>query len=90
MSWSYRIIRRRDPDGTPSFALHEAYMDSEGRVYAITKEPAVAIGDTPAELYEVLMMQKMSAMKQQGRTILDYDAVPEPGAVEPGGPRADD
>ncbi len=85
MSWNHRIVRRKDPDGTLTFAVHEAYYDSEGRIYAITADSVAPMGDTPMELYQEFMTMKMMVMKDKDRSarILDYDAIPEPGAVSP-------
>ena len=79
MSWNYRITRKSTPNG-PYFAIHEVYYDKEDRAYAITENPSYPSGETPEGLREDLMMMKMDATK---RSVIDYDSVPEPGAVSP-------
>jgi hypothetical protein len=85
MTWNYRVVRRVVPSnltgGTePLFGVHEAYYDDAGRCYAITAEPVTVIGDSESGIRETLLMMKVGALR---RPVLDYDNVPEPGAINP-------
>lgn len=80
MSWNYRIVRTVE-GGEEHFAVHEAFYDDAGRVWAITAEPVAAAGDTRAEVLAALA--DMIEDCEQA-PVLDHDGVPEPGAVNPG------
>ena len=81
--WNYRVVRRKrtDPDGKvfEGFAIHEAYYDDAGRVWAITENGSEPYGETLEEMREDF--DGMAAALDA--PALDYDAVPEPGAENP-------
>lgn len=79
MSWNYRVVVRPDGMGGAYYAIHEAYYDKAGRVWAITENPAVVDGDTPEEVEET----RIQMGEARRRPILNYDAIPEAGAVSP-------
>ena len=85
MSWNYRRVLRQYENGESEIAIHEAYYDSEGRVWAITTEPAqvcAILGESESEdpLRDVLIMM----LKALDKPVLDFDGIPEPGAINPG------
>ena len=47
--WNYRLVRRKHPDGSRSYAVHEAYYDEAGRIWAVTENPAEVFGTTLKE-----------------------------------------
>lgn len=52
MTWNYRVIHRRWPNGEDDYSLHEVYYDVYDRPRAITEDAASIhtdeIGDLPA------------------------------------------
>jgi len=79
MSWDWRVVRREHENGEATFGVYEAYYDAEGRVWAVTAEPVEAQGETLQELKDELWEQ----LKALIEPILNYDDIPEPGAVNP-------
>lgn len=80
MSWNYRVVRR-ERFGEDAFGIHEAYYDHDKRVWAITVNAVEPYGDTLVELHDSLVRM----LRALSRPVLDHDAIPEKGAVAPGG-----
>jgi len=78
MSWNWRVVRKT-VEGKAIYAVHEAYYDGSGRIWAVTEESAAAQGGSVKELEDELR-QQLGALD---KPILDYDDIPEPGAVNP-------
>ncbi len=80
--WNYRVVRKAYPpglDGTVEHVLgiHEAYCDDEGRVSAITDDRMEPHGETLDELRQDLAWMAAALDKP----VLDFDKIPEDGAV---------
>lgn len=83
MSWNHRVVKRMIKglnEEVPSFGIHEAFYDKNGRVWGITQEPMDPHGETIEELRQDLEWM----MKALEHPVLDYDAIPEEGAKGPG------
>ena len=85
--WNYRVVRKvlkspikSIPDEV-RYAIHEAYYDDNKKVWAISKDPVPAYGESPEDLMECLTMMIRAASGDV--VVLDYDKVPEEGAVSP-------
>jgi hypothetical protein len=52
MSWNYRVMRDRNPDGSAWFAIYEVYYDADGNPNGWTENPSRPQGDTFKELTE--------------------------------------
>ena len=76
--WNYRIVRSVFGE-EETFAIHEAYYDDKGRVWAISKEPDGVQAETYDALGKVLLLMQGAFVQP----VLDYDAIPEPGAISP-------
>ena len=49
---NYRITHRPKTVPLEGYQIREVYYDDEGRVAFYTKDPVIAFGDIPDELYE--------------------------------------
>lgn len=78
--WNYRVVRRTfNVAGAVEerWAIHEAYYDDAGKVRSITKNGVGPRGDSLKELREsTIVMRRAFAAP-----VLDYDKIPEEGAV---------
>ena len=82
MSWDYRVVRKCDNDrGDEVYGIHECFFDEEGRIWACSKEPELALAESPAELRDILIMMLQSTVSFED--IVDYDTIPQEGAVDP-------
>lgn len=85
MSWHYRVIRHKGANFSYSesgdwYAIHEAFADSKGRVWGITKEPIHVGGDSVEDVRWAL--QHM--LKDIDRfPVLNEEDVPEKDAEAP-------
>ena len=83
--WDHRVVRKTYPDGTVMLSIHEAFCDTEGRVWAITQDPisprvdATNNEETVEDLKKVIGWMLMACVKP----ILDADSIPEEGAQAP-------
>lgn len=77
--WGYRLVRRV-VEGKDTFAVHEAFYDAEGRVWSVTEEPIAPCGETRDEALADLATMLADALRA---SVLDFDTIPEPGAVHP-------
>lgn len=82
MSWNYRIVKRtlRDEDGNAldvAYYFVEAFYDENGKVCDISEDPQHSYGETVSEL-RLDWIRKVRAFTLP---ILDYDNIPEPGAL---------
>lgn len=85
MSWNHRVIRHKTKVGgdiEETLAIHEAYYDSKGRVWAITKHPVDVSGESIEDLQTTIGWMR----KALGHPILDSESIPEKGARNPGDP----
>jgi hypothetical protein len=85
MTWNYRVVRRLVPSDVtggvqPLFAVHEAYYDAEGRCWGITERAVSPSGDTLKEFRGDFAMYNTDVRR---RPVLNYEDVPEPGAINP-------
>ena len=85
MGWNYRVIRNRERDQMDPkkwvywFAIHEAYYDDHGRIWAISKDAMGPHGETFAELRSDFT----GFMAAFQKPALDYWRLPEKGAKGP-------
>ena len=86
MNWNHRVVKRTytSEDGKPvyrevMYGVHEAYYDEKGKVFMITDNPTAPSGDSMEELKESLEYMT----KALEHPILDYDNIPEDGAIDP-------
>lgn len=71
--------------------IHEAFYDSEGRVWDITQDAVSPVVDAGAgESVENLKEVIGWMLKACDQPVLDYDAIPEEGAVWPEPPSDDE
>jgi hypothetical protein len=82
--WNYRVVKRKLPGGSFFYAIHEAYYDDAGKVWSITQDPIPGRGDSKCEVIGDLVRMLSDARKSP---VLDYDNVPEAGAVDPTEPK---
>lgn len=84
MMWNYRVVRKKTVYQDSSskkerinytYAIHEAYYDKNGFAGAITTDPVEPFGETIEELRHSWVMMAEAF----GKSILDYDKIPEPG-----------
>jgi len=82
--WNYRVVRKKhtwiDPSDNQekidyTYAIHEAYYDSNGYVGHVTEDPVKPFGNTIEELRH----DWMTMAEAFGYPLLDYDQIPEPG-----------
>lgn len=78
--WNYRLVRQRKK-GETFYAVHEAYYDDAGKVWAVTQDPSPACGDNRDEVLSALSMMMRDILRAP---VLDYNKVPEKGAKAPG------
>jgi hypothetical protein len=95
VGWNYRLVRQRFdytkwykdqgkelPAGHEpyenTFGIHEAWFDKGNKVHAITEDAVVPIGASPEELKETIQKMYMLAFE---KPVLDFDLIPEPGAL---------
>lgn len=82
--WNYRVIKRVRPaipslaaEPEDDFGIYECYYDTKGLICSFSTEPRPVAADTLDELK--VEIQRMSrAFKSP---VLDYDKLPEPGAL---------
>ena len=83
--WNYRVLRHRQRDRLNKrrwvywFAIHEAYYDDHGRIWAISKDGMSPHGETLAELRSDFTMF-MNAFQ---KPVLDEWKLPEKEAQGP-------
>ena len=91
--WNYRVVRKRyaKPDtgsgnerANYTYAIHEAYYDSNKHVGAITQDPVEPFGENIEELRHAWVMMAEAF----GQPILDFDSIPEAGYEEKEDPMA--
>ena len=92
--WNYRIVRHKtdmkawynerlmklpadQPEIVYTYQIHEAYYDKQGKVHAITEEEVGPSGESLEELQASFELYKKALEKP----VLDYDSIPEPGAL---------
>lgn len=82
--WNYRIVRKKHLSADSAnkkekvnytYAIHEAYYDSNGYVGAITQDPIEPFGENVEELRHSWVMMTEAF----GMPILDFDDIPEIG-----------
>ncbi len=72
MTWNNRIFRRKYDSGNPSFTIHEAYYDANGKLDGWTENAIEPRGESVEELIEHLQ-QMLNDAKRSKQDILDYD-----------------
>ena len=94
MSWDYRVVRKRyEQTGDQFYAIHEVFFDEEDRAWGCTKEAVTPMAESLEDLVkEVLGF--VQALFQANEDcdcgcIVDYDLIPEQGAVNPADERLD-
>ena len=83
--WNNRVVRRTYPSGEVMLGIHEAFCDDAGRVWGITQDPiSPRVEENDDENIESLKEVLGWMLKACDAPILDYDSIPEEGAVSPG------
>lgn len=82
--WNYRILKRviqpspnsgNEPED--DFGIYECYYDRQGRIHSFSTEPRPVAASSLAELKD-----EISRMARAFKSpVLDYDKLPEPGAL---------
>lgn len=84
--WNYRLVRHREElpgdQEAELIEMHEAYYDSNGKVWAVTSAGIPVHGETKEIALECLEMMRKAFEKP----ILEFEGIPEEGAVAPGDP----
>ncbi len=70
--WNYRVVRKKE-NRDYSYAIHEAYYDKGGFVFAITQENMEPFGENIEELRNSWVMMAEAF----GQPILDFEDIPE-------------
>jgi len=86
MSWDYRVVRKRcEQTGDEFYAIHEVFFDEEDRPWGCTIEPVLPIGESLHELTGdmVMFITAILEANQDNELVIDYDLIPEEGAVNP-------
>lgn len=85
MSWHYRVIRHKGAPFSYSetgdwYAIHEAYADAKGRVWAITQEPVHVSGESVKDVRWALehMLKDLDRYP-----VLNEEDIPEKDAEAP-------
>lgn len=92
MSWNYRVVKKlygkRDEKGkilepdseynSTSYGIHEVYYDENNKAFMCTQDAVEPFGDTVEELMKCWLMMAEAFNKP----ILDYDKIPEEGAID--------
>lgn len=72
-TWNHRVVRREYPKAVPEerilYGVHEAYYDSEGVCFSVTRDPTPAYGATLDEVRREL--ERMLAALE--KPVLDYE-----------------
>ncbi len=69
MSWDYRVMRKKNKDGTFIYGIHEVYWDKRhSKVRSWTKDPMDPHGETLQELKDDFEFMGLAL----GDPILDY------------------
>lgn len=81
--WNHRVVKRdfdTCSEKETRYYIAEAYYDENGKVFAITDDPVdPGFGESIEELKQSLeWMQKCLE-----HPVLDYDKIPEEGAIDP-------
>lgn len=77
--WNYRLVRHRER-GQTFYEIHEAYYDKNNKVHSITKRATIPYGDTRDEVLQALAKMMSDVLRAPA---LDYDKIPEKGAINP-------
>lgn len=72
-SWNYRVIQDIAPNGELFYAIHEAYMNDRGEIWAITTDPVYPSGESPEEL----RADAENYLKALDAPVVKYDDIPE-------------
>jgi hypothetical protein len=80
-SWNYRVVHRKHIGRTPefdedSYAIHEVYYDDNGKMRAVSKEPAPAYAEDLQGLDWVLRKFREAYEKD----VVEWDSIPEKGS----------
>jgi len=91
MSWNYRVVKKvhDNPESLRAisgptctmYGLHEVYYDGDGRAQSVTVDPVDVSAERRDDVVDMLVMMLSATRKQ----VLDFDAIPEPGATPMGG-----
>lgn len=70
MTWSYRIVKYRDPGPGPGFGLHEVYYDKEDRPYRMTSAPCSFACDPHEGRAGIIKSLRFALRDALGRDVL--------------------
>jgi hypothetical protein len=83
MTWNHRVVKRTystEKYSEDYFSIHEAYYDENGKIFAITDSGVPPGGESLEDLKWSVEQMK----KALDHPVLDYDSIPEEGAINPG------
>lgn len=80
MTWNHRVVKKKYTSaegGREYLHIHEVYYDENGKVYMATESGCDPTGEDISELLtDLSLMIRACALP-----ILDYDEIPEEGAI---------
>jgi hypothetical protein len=85
MYFDYRIVRKfqrygkRNENQVTSYQIHEATYDNNGKIVFISEDPIYPCGEN----VEDMMINWLCMIEAFSKPIVDFDSVPEKGAVNP-------
>ena len=81
MTWHYQIVRKKIPGQEDQYAIHDAFCNEKGEIWAVTDEPKRVMGESPEVVKETLQRMLKDAEKHG---VFNFEG---PYAKEPKRPR---
>ena len=64
MTWNYRVMKKKNSEGSFDFGIYEVYYDENGKVSSWTQESLTPVGSSSDDL-EYKMKVMMEAFKKE-------------------------
>jgi hypothetical protein len=61
--WNYRVIKKKNQDGSFSFGIHEVYYNDKNEIKMYSENPEQIVGETLEELHETCELMAASLYK---------------------------
>ena len=58
MTWNYRVIRHKEPDGEYYYQVHEVYYDNQGEINGWSTNASIVYGDSYQDLRHDMLMHR--------------------------------
>lgn len=71
MTWNYRVVRRKYPDGEVLYQMHEVYYDNDGNPDGVSACPVDVTSDAGVDGIKWVLTSMQEAAE---KPVLDYDA----------------